>query len=84
VGRFHVYCVLTRRGVISNHQEEWHRHVPTRRRTITVAGMFAGSEADDWTASVVGGTGAYEGARGTLISVAGQNASRTDTPRLLP
>jgi hypothetical protein len=48
---------------------------------ISVQGYFSFSK--DSTASVVGGTGRYEGARGHLLSTNSPNAS-TDTLTLLP
>jgi hypothetical protein len=84
VGRAAAYCVLTRPGVVRRHEEECTVSYRLTDGTITVADLFAGSETSDWTAAIVGGTGAYDGARGTLKSVTGSNGSRTDTLQLLP
>jgi hypothetical protein len=84
VGRFHAYCVVTRPGIFARHEEECTGTYRLNDGTITVADVFAGSETSDWTAAIVGGTGAYAGARGTLTSVAARGGSRTDTLRLLP
>lgn len=65
VGRFHVYCILTRPGVVSSHQEECTGTYRLSNGTITVTDVFAGSESSDWTAAIVGGTDAYEGATAT-------------------
>jgi hypothetical protein len=84
VGRLHAYCVVTRRGVVANHEEECTASYRLRDGTIAVSDVFVGSESSSWTASIVGGTGAYEGARGTLTSVGNKDGSHTDTLRLLP
>ena len=84
VGRLHAYCVVTRRGVVAKHEEECTASYRLGDGTITASDAFVGSESTTWTAAIVGGTGAYEGARGTLTSVANKDGSHTDTLRLLP
>jgi hypothetical protein len=84
VGRLHAYCVVTRRGVVANHEEECTASYRLGTGTITVSDVFVGSESSNWTAAIVGGTRAYAGARGTLTSVSNKDGSHTDTLRLLP
>lgn len=85
VGRFDAYCVVSRPGRPSHHGEECTGTYRLKDGTIGTAGSFVGSESSPGTFAIIGGTRAYEGARGTLtISAPHKDGSRTDTLGLLP
>jgi hypothetical protein len=84
LGRFDAYCILTRPGVITNHEEECTGTYRLKDGTISATSSFVGNEASPFTAAITGGTGAYAGARGSLKSVAAKGGKHTDTLTLLP
>jgi hypothetical protein len=84
VGRFDAYCVLVRPGKPSHHEEECTGTYRLADGTISGSGVFVGSEATStFRGAITGGTGAYEGARGTITDVPGAKGT-TDTLHLLP
>ena len=83
VGRFDAYCLITRPGKPAHHEEVCTGTYRLGDGTISAVGSFVGNDANTFTGAVVGGTGAYEGARGTLTSDPGSHGT-TDTIHLLP
>lgn len=61
-----------------------HGHVPPARRHPSARWGARGSDATTFRAAIVGGTGAYAGARGTLTLVSSEHGGSTDTLVLLP
>lgn len=83
VGRLHVQCVVSVPGTSRTAEQVCTGVFRLKDGLIGVAAALAG-EPTTVSAIVTGGTGAYEGARGTLTSVSHRNGSSTDTLHLLP
>ncbi len=83
VGRYDGQCVIVRPGTPKAHPEMCSAVYRLKDGLISVATTLVG-EARRFTATITGGTGAYEGARGTLTSVARKGGGSTDTLHLIP
>jgi hypothetical protein len=76
-------CTIGHRGNSTKHRESCTAAFRLKDGIITVATALAG-DTGNVVAAITGGTGAYNGARGTLTSVTGKDNKTTDTLELLP
>lgn len=83
LGRFDAYCVITRPGIPKAHEEACSGAFRLKDGAISVVGASVGGDTGTFTAAVVGGTGAYEGARG-MVTFVSSKTGFTDTVHLLP
>jgi hypothetical protein len=83
LGRINGHCVIVKPGKAHNHEEYCAVAYRLKGGVITAATGLLG-DTGKVSAAVTGGTGAYEGARGSLISVTAKNGNSTDTIHLLP
>jgi allene oxide cyclase-like protein len=83
VGRFDAYCVVTRPGVPAAHEEACSGAYRLKDGQISVVGAIVGADTGTFSATVTGGTKAYEGARGT-VTFRSTKTGFMDTLRLLP
>ena len=83
LGRFDAYCVVTRPGVPGAHEEACSGAYRLKDGAISVVGAIVGSDTGTFSAAVVGGTGGYRGARGT-VTFRSTKTGFTDTLHLLP
>jgi hypothetical protein len=82
-GTAHVSCIATRGGVINKAVFLCTGTLKLKDGTIGFSTVFVG-QSDERIAAVTGGTGAYEGARGSIDSEFGTDGNRIDTVHLLP
>lgn len=82
-GRLDGQCVATRPGTPRVHEEFCTAAFRLNDGRISLATAQIG-ESSTFVAAVTGGTGAYEGARGTLTSIMSKSGRSTDTLHLLP
>jgi hypothetical protein len=82
-GVFHATCVATRGGRLGSAFVLCHGVAKLQDGDIALEAATRISD-DSVTASITGGTGAYNGARGTFTSLSGQRRPTTDTFELLP
>jgi hypothetical protein len=81
IGRLHVYCAVTRGGKFARASNQCNGTYALRDGTLAVSAVGRGGEA---TIAVVGGTGAYEGARGSITDRDLPRDRTEDTVHLLP
>jgi hypothetical protein len=82
-GTAHVSCVGTRGGTIDKAVFLCTGTFKLNDGTIGLSTVFVG-QSDERIAAVTGGTGAYEGARGSITSEFGPDGNRIHTVHLLP
>ena len=83
VGGLGAHCVVTRAGTGLTHQDSCVGGFNLKDGTIALA--VAGIVDKPTTViAIVGGTGAYNGARGTMTSVQHKNGDSSDTLEILP
>jgi hypothetical protein len=83
VGRIHVGCVVTVGGRPSNSAATCTGALRLNDGLITVVAPVIGTPTTI-AATITGGTGNYEGARGDFTTVSHRNGTSTDTLHLLP
>ena len=81
IGRLHVYCGVTRGGKFARASSQCNGTYALRDGSLAVSAVLRGGEA---TIAVVGGTGAYEGARGSITDRDLPRDRTEDTVHLLP
>ncbi len=84
VGAVHVHCVAVTGGTEARATFHCDGNYVLRDGTIAVSAAFRGSEGGNLTISVTGGTGACEGARGSVKSRETSRNATQDTIHLLP
>jgi hypothetical protein len=83
VGRLHVQCVVTVGGKVNRATTICTGALHLTDGLISLVAVVAG-DPTTVTATITGGTLAYEGARGDFASVQHKNNTSTDTLHLLP
>jgi hypothetical protein len=83
-GTAHVSCVVTRGGKGPRVSYQCNGTFVLKDGSIAVDAAFVEAEGGNITVAITGGTGAYEGANGTIISRDGPNDTSVDTVHLLP
>jgi hypothetical protein len=83
VGGLDAHCVVSRAGTGLTHEDSCVGgfHLKDGVIALAVAGRV---DTPTTVIAIVGGTGAYNGARGTMTSVSHKNGGATDTLELLP
>ena len=81
IGTLHVYCAVTRGGTQRRAASQCNGTYDLRDGSLAASAVLAG---DDATIAVVGGTGAYEGARGSITDRDLPRDRTEDTVHLLP
>ena len=81
IGRLHVHCVITRGGPFARARGQCNGTYALRDGTLAVSAVLKGENPP---IAVVGGTGAYEGARGSITSRDLPRDRTEDTIHLLP
>jgi hypothetical protein len=81
IGKLHVYCVVTRGGKFARATSQCNGTYALRDGTLAANAVVRGGEA---TIAVVGGTGAYEGARGSITDRDLPRGRTEATVHLLP
>ena len=82
IGRLHVYCVVTRGGKFPRSRSQCNATYVLRDGTLAASGVVRGDQLP--TIAVVGGTGAYEGARGSVTDRRLPRGRTEATVHLLP
>ena len=82
-GTLHAVCTVTDpRSSVETAIFQCNGSYVLRRGTLAVSAIGPVAGASTLRIAVTGGTGAYAGARGTVVSHRGRSGSRTDTVRL--
>lgn len=81
IGTLHVYCAVTRGGNFSRATSQCNATFALRNGTLAASAALKGEDA---SIAVVGGTGAYEGARGSITDRDLPRDRTEDTIHLLP
>jgi hypothetical protein len=81
IGTVHVFCAVTRGGNFSRASSQCNGTYALRDGTLAASAVLRGEEA---SIAVVGGTGAYEGARGSITDRDLPRDRTEDTVHLLP
>jgi hypothetical protein len=81
IGTLHVYCAVTRGGTQRRAASQCNGTYALRDGSLAASAVL---EGDDAVISVVGGTGAYEGARGSITDRDLPRNRTEDTIHLLP
>ena len=81
IGTVHVFCAVTRGGNFSRASSQCNGTYALRDGTLAASAVLRGEEA---SIAVVGGTGAYEGARGSITDRDLPRDRTEDTIHLLP
>ncbi len=81
IGTVHVYCAVTRGGTQRRAASQCNGTYDLRDGSLAASAVL---EGDDAVISVVGGTGAYEGARGSITDRDLPRNRTEDTIHLLP
>jgi hypothetical protein len=81
IGRLHVYCVVTRGGRFRRSTSQCSGTYALRDGTLAASAVLRGEDA---TIAVIGGTGAYEGARGSITDRDLPRGRTESTVHLLP
>jgi hypothetical protein len=81
IGTIHVFCAVTRGGTFARARGQCHGTYALRDGTLAVSAVLRG---DNPRIAVVGGTGAYEGARGSITFRDLPRGRTEDTIHLLP
>jgi hypothetical protein len=84
VGSVYIHCIAVTGGTEARAVFHCDGNYVLRDGTIAVSAAFRGSEGGNLTISVTGGTGAYEGARGSVNSRETTGNATQDTVHLLP
>jgi hypothetical protein len=84
VGSVYVHCIAVTGGTETRATFHCDGNYVLRDGSISVSAAFRGSEGGNLTIAVTGGTGAYEGARGSINSRETTRNSTQDTVHLLP
>ncbi|MCC6222163.1 MAG: hypothetical protein IT201_01570 [Thermoleophilia bacterium] len=82
-GTIHVTCIATRAGTIDRARFLCTGVLKLKDGTLTLSGVIQG-QSDQRVGAITGGTGAYEGARGSITSELGPDGNRVHTVHLLP
>jgi hypothetical protein len=81
IGKLHVYCVVSRGGKFARATSQCNGTYALRDGTLAANAVVRGGKA---TIAVVGGTGAYEGARGSITDRNLPRGRTEGTVHLLP
>jgi hypothetical protein len=81
MGAVHVFCAVTRGGNFSRAASQCNGTYALRDGTLAASAVLKG---DDASIAIVGGTGAYEGARGSVTDRDLPRDRTEDTVHLLP
>jgi hypothetical protein len=81
IGKLHVYCVVSRGGKFARATSQCNGTYALRDGTLAANAVVRGGKA---TIAVVGGTGAYEGARGSITDRNLPRGRTEATVHLLP
>jgi hypothetical protein len=81
IGTLHVHCTLTRGGTFARVRGQCNATYALRDGTLAVSAVLRGEDA---AIAVIGGTGAYEGARGSITDRDLPRGRTEDTVHLLP
>jgi hypothetical protein len=84
VGTVYAHCIAVRGGTEARATFHCDGNYVLRDGAIAVSAAFRGSEGGNLTIAVTGGTGAYEGARGSITSREASGNATEDTVHLLP
>ncbi len=84
VGTLHASCVVTRGGKTGKAAYQCTATFVLKDGAIAVDVAFNEAQGANITIAITGGTGAYEGARGSIASKEGPNDTSIDTVHLLP
>ena len=84
VGTLHASCVATRGGKAGKAAYQCTGTFVLKDGAIAVDVAFNEAQGANLTIAITGGTGAYEGARGSIASKEGPNDTSVDTVHLLP
>jgi len=81
IGTNHVHCTVTRGGTFARARGQCNSTLALRDGTLAISGLLRGENP---AIAVVGGTGAYEGARGSITFRDLPRGRTEDTIHLLP
>lgn len=81
IGTVHVYCTVTRGGRFARSSSQCNGTFGLRNGTLAASALLKGEDAK---IAIVGGTGAYEGARGSITDRDLPRGRTEDTVHLLP
>ena len=81
IGNLHVYCAVTRCGRFARVRGQCNGTFALRDGTLAVSAVLRGGDA---SIAVIGGTGAYEGARGSVTDRDLPRGRTENTVHLLP
>jgi hypothetical protein len=81
IGTLHAYCAVTRGGNFSRASSQCNGTYSLRDGTLAANALLKGENAN---IAIVGGTGAYEGARGSITDRNLPRGRTEDTVHLLP
>ncbi len=82
IGTLHVFCAVTRGGKFARARSQCNATYVLRDGTLAASGVVRGDQLP--TIAVVGGTGAYEGARGSVTDRRLPRGRTEATVHLLP